>query len=73
MPCHQATTSNTCCTRRVGPLSIASVNQYLREAGRACGLLWREDEVVGLAKSTHGVPLIMRLTLEMGIHRASAS
>lgn len=51
----------------LGPLSIAAVERYFVECSSAFGLGWNKTEIRGIARSTNGIPLTMRMTLEAAI------
>lgn len=56
----------------LGPLSLAAAERYFVECSKAFGLRWNASEVRGTARSTGGVPLTMRMTVDAAIRRARA-
>jgi hypothetical protein len=56
----------------VGPLSDSEVEQYVAACVNAAGIAWRLADLRGMARSTNGYALGMRLTVEAALQGAAA-
>lgn len=54
----------------IGPLSPRATREYVIECSKRFGLGWNPTEIHGTARSTGGIPLTMRTTLDAAIERA---
>lgn len=54
----------------VGPLAPGAAREYFIECSKRFGLGWTPNEIHGTARSTGGIPLMMRTTIDASLHRS---